>query len=260
MSDVLPNTDAEQGGALAPLIISAEIYRQTGYGSNHPLAIQRVGAVLDLCEALGWFAAAPYTESDVASLADITRFHEPDYVSALIACEDAGKVSAEHRQKYNIGTMENPLFPGLFHRASTCVGGSIQAGRLAMEGRTVYHPSGGTHHGMAGQARGFCYFNDVVFAILALLDHGAGRVLYVDLDAHHGDGVQAAFETDPRVMTISIHEQDRWPHTGLLNDRGGGSARNLPVPPGFCDDELAFIMDEAVGPLAAQFAPDAVVV
>lgn len=260
MSGVLPKPDLEQSGALAPILISAEIYRQTGYGRNHPLAIQRVGAVLDLCDALGWFEQEPYTNSYVASIADITKFHEPDYVAALIACEDAGKVSAEWRNKYNIGTMENPLFPGLFDRASTCVGGSIQAGRRAMEGRTVYHPSGGTHHGMAGQARGFCYFNDVVFGILALLDHGAGRVLYVDLDAHHGDGVQAAFEADPRVMTISIHEQDRWPHTGLLEDRGGGSARNIPVPVGFCDDELAFIMDEAVGPLAEKFAPDAVMV
>ena len=260
MSDVLPNADVEQSGALAPIIISAEIYRQTGYGSNHPLAIQRVGAVLDLCDALGWFAHAPYSESYVASVADITRFHDPDYVAALIASEDNRKVSAEVRKTYNIGTMENPLFPGLFDRAATCVGGSIQAGRLAMEGRTVYHPSGGTHHGMAGSARGFCYFNDVVFAILALLDHGAGRVLYVDLDAHHGDGVQAAFDADPRVMTVSIHEQDRWPHTGLLDDRGQGFARNLPVPPGVCDDELAFIMAEAVGPLAEGFAPDAVVV
>ena len=260
MSEVLPQADCEQDDPPTPVIISAEIYRQTGYGSNHPLAIQRVGAVLDLCDALGWFSDSPYTESYVASIADITRFHEPDYVAALIASEDAGKVSTANRQKYNIGTMENPLFAGLFDRAATCVGGSIQAGRLAMAGRKVYHPSGGTHHGMAGQARGFCYFNDVVFAILALLDHGAGRVFYLDLDAHHGDGVQSAFETDPRVMTVSIHEQDRWPHTGLLADRGGGWTRNLPVPPGFCDDELAFAMDEAVRPLAEQFAPDAVVV
>lgn len=260
MSDVLPSLHTGPDGALRPAMISAEIYRQTGYGSNHPLAIQRVGAVLDLCEALGWFAEAPYLESYVASIADITRFHDPGYVAALIASEDAGKVSAEHRQQFNIGTMENPLFSGLFERAATCVGGSIQAGRLAMEGRKVYHPSGGTHHGMAGHARGFCYFNDVVFAILAMLDHGAERVLYVDLDAHHGDGVQAAFEQNSQVMTVSVHEQDRWPHSGALDDRGGGLARNLPVPPGFCDDELAYIMSEAVRPLAEGFAPDGVVV
>ncbi|MEM8688931.1 MAG: acetoin utilization protein AcuC [Pseudomonadota bacterium] len=260
MSNVPPSIDPPSCSARAPLLISAEVYRQTGYGSNHPLAIPRVGAVLDLCESLGWFATTPYTESYVASIADLTRFHDDDYVAALIAAEDAGKVSAEQRKQYNIGTMENPLFQGLFERAATCVGGSIQAGRLAMQGRRAYHPSGGTHHGMAGKASGFCYFNDVVFAILSLLDHGALRVLYVDLDAHHGDGVQAAFEDDARVFTISMHEENRWPHTGLLDDRGQGSARNIPVPPRFCDDELAFIMTEAVAPLATDFAPDAVVV
>ncbi len=260
MSDVLPSNDSQSRSALPPLLISAEVYRKTGYGSNHPLAIPRVGAVLDLCETLGWFTETPYTESYVASIADLTRFHDDDYVAALIAAEDAGKVSAEQRQRYNIGTMENPLFQGLFERASTCVGGSIQAGRLAMEGRWVYHPSGGTHHGMAGRASGFCYFNDVVFAVLSLMDHGAGRVLYVDLDAHHGDGVQAAFEADPRVFTFSLHEENRWPHTGALDDRDQGSARNIPVPAKFCDDELAFIMTEAVAPLATRFAPDAVVV
>ncbi len=260
MSDVPPADNSETCQTLAPIIISAEIYRKTGYGDNHPLAINRIGAVLDLCEALGWFDVESYTDSYVASIADLTRFHDAHYIAALIAAEDAGKVSSEHRQRYNIGTMENPLFQGLFERASTCVGGSIQAGKLAMGGRTVYHPSGGTHHGMPSQARGFCYFNDVVFAILSLLDHGAARVLYVDLDAHHGDGVQAAFESDQRVMTLSVHEQDRWPHTGTLEDRGGGLARNIPVPPGFCDTELEFVMMEAVGPLADQFAPDAVVV
>ena len=260
MSDVLPSVDPSSHCAPAPLLISAEIYRQTGYGSNHPLAIARVGAVLDLCEALGWLAETPYTESYVASIADLTRFHDGEYVAALLAAEDAGRVSAEQRQRYNIGTMENPLFQGLFERAATCVGGSIQAGKLAMEGRAVYHPSGGTHHGMAGRASGFCYFNDVVFAILSLLDHGAQRVLYLDLDAHHGDGVQAAFEAEPRVFTLSVHEENRWPHTGALDDRGQGSARNIPVPAKFCDDELAFIMTEAVEPLATQFAPDAVVV
>ncbi len=260
MSDVLSSSNRRSHSTRSPLLISGEVYRQTGYGSNHPLAIPRVGAVLDLCETLGWFAETPYTESYVASIKDLTRFHDDDYVAALIAAEDAGKVSTEQRQRYNIGTMENPLFQGLFERAATCVGGSIQAGRIAMEGRWVYHPSGGTHHGMAGQASGFCYFNDVVFAILSLMDNGAERVLYVDLDAHHGDGVQAAFEAEPRVLTLSVHEENRWPHTGALDDRGQGSARNLPVPAGFCDDELAFIMDEAVGPLATEFAPDAVVV
>src|SRR5207344_3103305 len=104
-----------------------------------------------------------------------------------------GNVNAEERTRYGLGTMENPLFPGLFERAATSVGGSILAAQLALEGRVAFHPAGGTHHGRPGRASGFCYFNDPVFAVLTLLRAGLERVLYVDLDAHHGDGVQDAF-------------------------------------------------------------------
>jgi acetoin utilization protein AcuC len=129
-----------------------------------------------------------------------------------------------------------------------------------MDGRVVFHPSGGTHHGRADRASGFCYFNDPVFAILKFLDLGLDRVLYVDLDAHHGDGVQDAFEADSRVLTISIHEEKRWPHSGLVDDRAAGCARNLPVPRGFNDSELNFLMDHAVYPLATSFDPQALVI
>ena len=134
------------------------------------------------------------------------------------------------------------------------------AAELALEGHVVFHPSGGTHHGRPDRASGFCYFNDPVFALLTLLEHGLERLLYVDLDAHHGDGVQDAFADDPRVLTVSIHEEKRWPHSGLVDDRARGGARNLPVPAGFNDDELGFLMREAVLPLADAFAPQAVVV
>ncbi len=243
-----------------PLFVSSEVYRETGYGTNHPLAIPRIGTVLDLCDALKWFENAPYVESLVASKAELTRFHSPDYVAALQEADRDGKVSSQSRQRYKIGTMENPFFPGLFKRAATSVGGSILAAKLAADGRTVYHPSGGTHHSVANLARGFCYFNDVVFAILTFLDLGVERVLYLDLDAHHGDGVQVAFESEPRVLTVSVHEENRWPYTGAVDDRGGGFARNIPVPAGFNDSELAFVMDEAVFPMAARFGPEAVVV
>jgi len=164
------------------------------------------------------------------------------------------------RDQYRIGTMENPLFPGLYRRATTAVGGSIQAAELAMDGRVVFHPSGGTHHGRAERASGFCYFNDPVFAILTFLEQGIERILYVDLDAHHGDGVQDAFSDDPRVLTVSIHEEKRWPHSGLVEDRAGGAARNLPVPRAFNDSELEFLMVNAVLPLADDFCPQALVI
>ena len=156
--------------------------------------------------------------------------------------------------------MENPLFAGVFERAATAVGGSFEAARLALDGRRVFHPAGGTHHGRPDRASGFCYFNDPVFAVLGLLDGGLDRVAYVDLDAHHGDGVEDAFAADPRVFTISIHEAGRFPGTGALDDRREGRARNLPVPRGLVDDELAHLRDEAVLPLLEDFAPQAVVV
>ena len=110
------------------------------------------------------------------------------------------------------------------------------------------------------RAHGFCYFNDAVLAICSMLDASIERVCYVDFDAHHGDGVQLAFSGEPRVFTISIHEAGRWPGSGELSDRAAGNARNLPVPPGFSDPELAYLVGRAVLPLVERFAPDAIVV
>ncbi|MGI9387261.1 MAG: acetoin utilization protein AcuC [Methyloligellaceae bacterium] len=244
----------------APVFVGSDIYRNPAFGTNHPLSIPRVATVYDLCAVLGWLDDGLFQDSPQASVEQLVTFHDESYVDALQAGSRNQRISAPHRKRYHIGTMENPIFPALFERAATSVGGSIRAAQLAAEGRITFHPSGGTHHGRPDRASGFCYFNDPVFAILTLLDRGFDRVLYVDLDAHHGDGVQDAFEDDARVLSISIHEQNRWPHTGALHDRGRGGARNLPVPAGFNDSELAFLMTEAVLPLAQEFDPEAVVV
>jgi len=248
---------------LTARFISSEIYRATGYGPNHPLGIARIGTVLTLCEQLGWLAQSgpdAYVDSPTATLDEILKYHDPDYVAALYEGETNGPVPTANRAKYGIGTMENPIFQGLFKRASTAVGGSILAAKLAGEGGISYHPSGGTHHAMRDRASGFCYFNDPVFAVLTFLEAGLDRVLYVDVDAHHGDGVEAAFAGDERVFLISVHEEDRWPNTGALDDRAGGNVRNLPVPKGINDTEYDRLMADAVLPLARRFAPEAVVV
>ena len=244
---------------LPPVFIGHEIYRQAAYGSHHPLAIPRVETATDLCRALGWLGEGCFRLSPRASEEQLARFHSDAYVKALRTASAAGFVSPQARQRHALGTMENPLFPGVFERASTSVGGSIRAAGLALEGRVAFHPAGGTHHGRPDRASGFCYFNDPVFAILTLLDGGVQHLLYVDLDAHHGDGVQDAFEHDPRVHTVSIHEQDRWPHTGPADDVGGGRSHNLPVPRAFNDSELFFLIDEVVMPLAERLRPEAVV-
>jgi len=242
------------------LFVGSDVYREAAFGKHHPLSIIRVAGVMDICQMLGWFDQEQFRESPRADIEQLKKFHHADYIEALIDAERSGSVSREVRARYRIGTMENPLFPGLFLRASTAVGGSIHAAELAMAGRVVFHPSGGTHHGRPDRASGFCYFNDPVFAVLTFLEQGIDRVLYVDLDAHHGDGVQDAFADDSRVMTVSIHEEKRWPHSGLVEDRGAGRARNLPVPRGFNDSELDYLVERAVLPLAGSFDPQALVI
>lgn len=240
------------------MFVGSDVYRRPAYGRNHPLAIPRVESAVDLCRSLGWLDGV-WRESPAASRAELTRFHRDDYVEALRRAERDGVTSIEDRRQFHIGGAENPIFPGLFERASTSVGGSILAARLALEGRIAYHPAGGTHHGRRERASGFCYFNDPVFAILTCLDAGLERVLYVDLDAHHGDGVEDAFAHDERVVTISIHEADRWPHTGRAEDKREGRSHNLPVPRRLNDSEFVYLMDEAILPLARRFNPEAVI-
>ncbi len=242
------------------VFISSQVYRKDAFGAHHPLSIPRVAAVMDLCDMLGWLGDDHYLDSPRATEEQLVRFHDANYVRALQHAEEQGSVAKDVRDKYRIGTMENPVFPGLFQRATTAVGGSILAAERALCGETAFHPSGGTHHGRPDRASGFCYFNDPVFAIMTLLDGGMDRVLYVDLDAHHGDGVQDAFADDPRVFTLSIHEEKRWPHSGPVEDRAGVAARNLPVPRAFNDSELEYLMDHAVLPLGRAFGPQALVI
>jgi acetoin utilization protein AcuC len=243
----------------APLYVGSEVYRRAAFGGNHPLNIVRHSAVFDLLRILKWLPDDSFRSSDPATVDQLVEFHDPAYVKALQYADSVGRVTPEVRARYQIGTMENPLFPGLFERASMTVGGSILAAELASGGHVAFHPSGGTHHGRRDQASGFCYFNDPVFAILTLLKLGKDRVLYVDLDAHHGDGVENAFVDEPRVMTLSIHEEDRWPYSGAAEDRRNGGARNLPVPREFNDSELEYLVQNAVLPLADTFSPDALV-
>ncbi len=248
--------------ATRPRFIGSEIYRSSSYGARHPLAIPRVSACIDLSRALGWLPDAAYLDSPIATPGQLARFHDRDYIAALIDAETRPSVSDEVRRRHNIGRNGNPIFPEIFRRPATACGGSLLGAELLLDGKMVYSPAGGTHHGRPGQASGFCYFNDPALAILRLLDGGLGRVLYLDLDAHHGDGVQDAFAADHRVLTISVHEANRWPmradsERGTLPDRDG--ALNLPVPAGFNDSELACLMAQAVWPLAEAFAPEAVV-
>jgi acetoin utilization protein AcuC len=247
-------------GCAPPVLVGSPYCRSQGFGRNHPLSIPRVATVLELCEELGWVDESSLRDAPAADFASLVRFHDHEYVAALRDADAAGQVTAAVRERFGFGTSENPLFPGVFARAATAVGGSVLAAELALDGRVVFHPAGGTHHGQPGRASGFCYFNDPVFAIMTMLERGVQRVLYVDLDAHHGDGVQDAFAGNQAVLMISVHEAGRWPYTGAADDTGDGNALNLPVPPGFNDSELEFLLQNLVLPRAEAFMPQAVVI
>ena len=246
----------------APLFIGNEIYRHSSLGGKHPLSIPRVSTVMDLARSLGWLAPDRYRESRLATPEQLARFHREDYIAAVRQAERTLTIGTEDSQRYNLGRGGNPVYATMFRRPATGVGGSlIAADHLLRQGRgIVYSPGGGTHHGRPAQASGFCYFNDPVLAILAMLDGGLGRIAYVDLDVHHGDGVADAFGNDPRVLVISVHEAGRWPHSGRVEEEGAGNLFNYPVPPGMVDDEMDALIEGAIGPLVENFKPDAMVI
>lgn len=243
-----------------PVYIGSEIYRGSTYGPKHPLAVPRVSTCTDLIRAMGWMDEARFHTAPMASDAELLRFHDAEYLAALKRAEAVQGVSAEDRARFRIGADGNPVYREVFRRPATSAGGVLLAARLALDGAVVHCPGGGTHHGRADRASGFCYLNDPVLGILAWLDAGLSRVVYLDLDAHHGDGVQDAFHDEARVLTISWHEAGRWPNTGLAQDRAGGMARNFPVPAGFNDSEALWLLHEAILPLIRAFRPEAIFV
>ena len=241
-----------------PLYIGSELYRRSTYGPTHPLAIPRVTTCTDLCRAMGWLPDEQFRTAPMADPARVLRFHDAGYLAALARAERDQAVTDADRDRYRIGAEGNPVYPEVYRRPMTSAGGVMLAAELTRDGGIVPCPGGGTHHGRPDRASGFCYLNDPVLGILAWLDQGLQRVAYLDIDAHHGDGVQDAFHGDPRVLTVSVHEAGRWPRTGAADDRAGGSARNLPVPQGFNDSEIDWLLRRAILPVIKAHRPQAV--
>ncbi len=242
-----------------PLFLGSEIYRGSSYGTWHPLRVPRVSTAMDLSRAMGWLPPAQYLTSPRAKPAALHVWHTPDYIAALQQAEAEQSVSDAVRTRHGLGTVSNPIYPEMFRRPATAAGASLLAGELLKDGGTIYHPGGGTHHGFPDRAGGFCYLNDPVLAMLSLRRNGAQRIAYLDIDAHHCDGVEHAFAGDPDTLLISVHEDRRWPFTGALEEDGGGNCLNLPLPRGFNDSEMALIRDDVILPAVQGFAPDAIV-
>ena len=242
------------------------------FGPDHPLAPVRMELTMQLAHDFGLWSqpgvtvAAPAPASD----ADLELVHDARYITAVRTvsgwAEELGARGLEGTQfryarAFGLGTGDQPVFAGM-HRASALVAGAtLAAARAAWSGSDRHGASiaGGMHHAMAARASGFGVYNDVAVAIAWLLGHGAERIAYVDIDAHHGDGVQAAFYADPRVLTISVHQHPAamFPFTGLPAETGGpgaeGSAVNVALPAGTGDAGWLRAFHAIVPPLLRQF-------
>jgi acetoin utilization protein AcuC len=247
-------------------LVHSEAYARFDYGPEHPLRMERLGLAYALMEAYG-LTRLPGTrvrEPAPAPEAAIREFHAEEYLAALRAAGAGQEVRDAYR--YGLGPGDNPIWPGLYEASALACGGSILAAELVAGGDATraFAFAGGLHHAMPARAAGFCYLNDAVLAILALRRHGL-RVAYVDVDAHHGDGVQAAFYRSADVLTVSIHERgDRlFPGTGAVEELGEGPGRgfavNLPLNP-YTDDGVYLDAFDAVVPAVLRaFGPDVVV-
>jgi acetoin utilization protein AcuC len=247
-------------------LVHSDAWRRFDYGPEHPLRMERLGLTWRLMEAYGLTAlpGARVVEPSPASEAEIATFHTPTYLDALKSAD--GGLEPPQAARFGLGAGDNPIFPGLWQAARLVAGGSLLAADLVAGGEVerAFHFAGGLHHAAAGRASGFCYVNDAVLAIQRLRARGL-RVAYVDIDAHHGDGVQDAFYGDRDVLTISTHERgDRlFPGTGFVDEAGEATALgfsvNLPLE-AYTDSSIYLPAFEAVvPPLLRAFRPDVVV-
>ena len=247
-------------------LVHSDAYRRFDYGPGHPLRMERLGLTYALMDAYG-LTALPETRvigPEPAPEGALRGFHTEEYLEVLRAASAGREVPVAYR--YGLGPGDNPIWPGVYEASALACGGSIQAAELVATGEVerAFAFAGGLHHAMPDRASGFCYLNDAVLAIQALRARGL-RVSYVDIDAHHGDGVQYAFYESPDVLTISTHERgDRlFPGTGFVEEIGEGPGRgyaaNLPLHPHTDDEVYLEAFDAVVPPLVRAFRPDVVV-
>lgn len=240
--------------------------RLTGYnfGQAHPMAPVRVILTMLLARELGVLDALDVVGAEPCSVDQLATVHTRGYI------ERVQKLSAHPAHadpSVGLGTDDNPVFAGMHDACALIAGASVEAARRVWTGETrrAANITGGLHHAMPGAASGFCIYNDVAIAIRWLLEHGAERVAYVDVDAHHGDGVQAIFYDDPRVLTVSVHEgpQTLFPGTGFATETGGpgaqGTSVNIALPPGTSDAGWLRAFHAVVPQVVRAFGPDVLV-
>ncbi|HET6712674.1 MAG TPA: acetoin utilization protein AcuC [Actinomycetota bacterium] len=253
--------------ATAGLVVAPEA-RIYDHGPGHPLRPQRVLLTWDLIAEYE-LDRAPGVVRLGAEPADddsLMLVHTREYIDAT---REAGHGAEGSWGRFGYGPGDNPIFDRMHEAGAIVAGASLAAARAVLSGEVAhaFNAAGGLHHAMPGRASGFCVYDDPAIAIAWVLTQGVERIAYVDVDVHHGDGPQAIFWDDPRVLTVSIHEYAPeigfFPGTGGLSERGGpnapGSAVNLPLPPGTSDEGWLEAFRTAVPSIVRDFGPDVLV-
>lgn len=246
------------------LLMWDEAVTKYDFGPSHPMDPVRLALTMGLVRAFGLDRVMDVRAARAAGDSTLRLVHREEYVAAVREVSaDPGSADGS----FGLGTMDDPAFAGM-HEASALIAGQSVAGAEAVwrgEAEHAVNFAGGLHHAMPGAAAGFCVYNDAALAVARLLELGAERVAYVDVDVHHGDGVQAAFWDDPRVLTVSLHEHPRtlFPQTGWPEETGGaaaeGSAVNVALPAGTGDEGWLRAFHATVPELLEDFRPQVLV-
>lgn len=259
----------DSGAELVTIFHGSEL-ASYDFGLDHPLQPSRHQLTIELLEALHWLVdcGVKLESPRPATFPQLLKVHSYAYIQAVEYAQQMtrGAKPQANLAGYGLGTSDNPFFPDILDASTLCVGASIQAMEAILAGTAIhtYNPAGGLHHAMRARASGFCVFNDCAVAIATALESG-NRVAYVDIDAHHGDGVQDAFFCDPRVLTISVHESGRFlfPGTGAIDEVGSGKGRgtsiNVPLPAFAGDTAYLRAVSEVIEPAVRLFHPDILV-
>ena len=247
------------------LVTADEVAKTYDFGAAHPLRPERFLLTYEKIRSLGLTERQNVREVDARSASDdeILAVHDAEYVDVVKRIDAHERVGFD-AMVHGFGTSDNPVFEGMHPASAAVCGGSIVAVEKVVSGEAEhsFNPAGGLHHARRREASGFCIYNDVAAAIAkALTLEPSWRVMYVDVDVHHGDGVQWIFYEEPRVLTVSLHQtgETLYPGTGFENETGEGDARgtaaNVPLPPLTGDDDYLWTLERVVPSLADAFRP-----
>ncbi|WP_420733053.1 acetoin utilization protein AcuC [Brevibacterium luteolum] len=250
-------------------VIWDESFTQYNFGPTHPMNPLRLDLTAKLATEFGLFDHPRIHISGVGGVDEdaLAALHTQDFIDAVKRAETTTDIDPDDARTFGVGTEDVPRFDRIHEASGRIFQGSLEAARAITSGRyeRAVNFCGGMHHAMPGRAAGFCIYNDLAAAIQHFLDHGYERVCYIDLDAHHGDGTERFYWDDPRVMTISVHENGRFlfPGTGFANDIGGldaaASAVNIALPPRTDDHDWLRALDAVVPAVIREFDPQVIV-